>query len=152
MKKIAALIIWGICSGLVHAWGETCMIYKVRIKNIGSMDCVLKKHYILYGELSKQSNIPEVIFRNEEVQFEMTAPKLDPFLEAAALLTYECGDDRDITFFTTTSAQSSPMDRLYHYSSKSAVLESKNIEASFKATQCNKIYANPYEITWTLNP
>lgn len=146
MKQIVAFILFCVISTMVHAWGENCRLYHVHIKNTGTSDCVLKKHYILYGKVSSNTKIPDVIFRDKETQFEMNAADG----AAASLLSYECGDDKRITFFTTTSTDT-PI--IGHYNdTRSAIIESKHIEASFESTRCSNFNGTANEITWTLTP
>lgn len=136
-------------SSIVNAW--SCGQYKVHIKNIGSADCVLKNKYILYGKLTEQSQIPEVIFRGEQVRFEMTNNKSSTmFLETGTLLSYNCGDDKEVTFFTTTNMQKPSF--IKTDKSLSAIIEAKNMDVSFNESRCNNIYGTSNEITWVLNP
>ena len=149
LKKIISIVALSTFSTLVNAWGG-CTQYKVHINNTGSADCVLKKHYILYGKLTQNAHIPDVIFRGQQAQFEMINPQSPKFIEAGALLGYECGDDKEVTFFTTTHMQQPSI--LYTDTSLSAVIESKNMDVSFQAQRCNNAYSRPNEITWVLNP
>lgn len=131
-------------------WGEGCRLYKVHIKNTGSADCVLKKQYILYGKLTENSQIPEVFFRGQQAQFEMTNSQIYRFLEAGCLLSYECGDDKEVTFFTTTHMQQPTVMKTDN--TLSAIVDSKNIEVSFNAGRCNNVYGRSHEVTWELHP
>lgn len=142
MKYVLITIFCCFISSIVHAWGESCSQYSVHINNVGTSDCVLKKYYILYGKLETGSKIPDVIFRNKETAFHMTAADG----AAACLLTYECGYDRSITFFTTTTMGSS------YNKTRSGIIEAKNITAQFEANPCNSFSSLPHEITWTLDP
>lgn len=69
---------------------------RVRIYNYSSYDCTLKNHYLIHGSLSNDSTIPAVIFRGLSDQFDMSMPGL----HAINLLTYQCGEDQEITLFS----------------------------------------------------
>ena len=150
MKKIIAIITLCAFSAMVNARGEGCRLYKVHIKNTGSADCVLKKQYILYGKLTEHSQIPEVVFRGQQAQFEMTNSQIDRFLEAGCLISYECGDDKEVTFFTTTHMQQPTF--MKTDKTLSAIVDSKNMEVSFNTSRCNNVYGRSHEVTWELHP
>ena len=150
MKHITAFILLCALANMTHAWTDHCKVYHVHIENIGTSDCVLKKQYILYGKLAPASKIPNVIFRGKHAQFEMTGSQPETYLAAACLLNYECGDDKKITFFTTTSTDAPAWGHFDE--TRSSIIESKNIVANFESTRCNNFNSTANEITWTLNP
>jgi len=143
MKKILAVLFIFLGSSTAHAFGKNCYLYKVHIKNDGATDCVLKKQYILNGKLTTHSKVPDVIFRGQEETFEMTDIRKKQFLDVGFLLTYECGDNKAVTFFSETP---------HGQKERNAVIESTNIEAAFQASTCNNFYDTANEVTWVLTP
>ncbi|MBP9775128.1 MAG: hypothetical protein KBD30_04840 [Legionellaceae bacterium] len=100
--------------------------------------------------MTENSQIPEVFFRGQQAQFEMTNSQIYRFLEAGCLLSYECGDDKEVTFFTTTHMQQPTVMKTDN--TLSAIVDSKNIEVSFNAGRCNNVYGRSHEVTWELHP
>ncbi|MCR9192346.1 MAG: hypothetical protein NXI01_06760 [Gammaproteobacteria bacterium] len=143
MEKIITVLCIFMISTTTYAFGESCRLYKIRIKNEGATDCVLKKQYVFNGKLTAHSKIPDVIFRDQEEQFEMTEIQQNFFLDVGFLLTYECGDNKEITFFSETP---------HGQKERNAVVESNNVEASFQASGCNNFYGTANKVTWILKP
>lgn len=148
MKKLLfslSFLSFILCVQVAYAWN--CQIFQVHIKNIGSMDCTLKKSYLISGKLFHNTHIPEVIFRNTEAQFEIM-PKWTKLWAAEVLMSYQCGDDKDITIHSRSIIGKG--DNVV----QSIILESNNVEATF--TDSNAFcfadkgwFANS---TWVLNP
>ncbi|MGV3740404.1 MAG: hypothetical protein ACO1N3_03845 [Gammaproteobacteria bacterium] len=101
------------------------------------------------SKLSAGSKIPDVIFRDETVQFEMTQKVVGAPLDAAALLTYECGYDKEITFLSTTTPPQFPPMPGHYDDSYSAIIESNNLAADFNFKRCNNYWGTMNESVWT---
>lgn len=131
------------CS-IAQAKKEDCITFKVHFKNDSGSDCVLKKHYITLGTLAKNSQIPEVIFRDKEAFFSLTwnfQSQYGDYFVSGLLMSFQCGDDKDITIYSNTPN--------IEYSS---VLEKNNMTASGKYVLCNPAKDQPWQLTWVLKP
>lgn len=139
MKKFSIFLAIFLFSHLAHA-DMLCNKFKITIKNIGNTDCVLSGHRIYDGALYNGTQLPEVIFRDKSEQFEMVGI-IGAYV--GAILTYQCGDDKEITFLSR-----------FPGTSRNPILDSKNMEAKMTWVNSNCVlgYGNPKEINWILNP
>ncbi len=115
-------------------------VLRISIKNNLYRDCVLGKYYVLIGKLAKNSPIPEVIFREKEVIFYMTVQDKADYLSTAIIMSFQCGEDKAITLFTSAPTVNN-----------SSVLEKKNISARFTTKKTNNWQTYPWEVSWVLN-
>ena len=143
MKYLWLGCAFSLCCSVVHA-EEDCATLKVHIKNNSGNDCVLKKHYIELGKLVDKSQIPEVIFRDKEAFFSLTWDFQSPYgnyFVSAMLMTFQCGDDKEVTLFSNTPNIS-----------KSSVLEQTNMTASGSYIVCSSSKNLPWQLNWVLKP
>ena len=120
---------------------DPSILLYVHIKNATNQDCILKKQYIALGALANSSQIPDVIFRDREAFFSMTWTFQDKYLTTALLMTFQCGDDKGITLYTSTP-----------HIEFSSILERNNMHASFtyQFSDNSKSPHLPWVINWTL--
>lgn len=119
---------------------EVCSLLNVQIKNNSSNDCVVKKAYSAFGRFVNSSQFPEVIFKGKEATFSLTHSFRNiEYLEIAVLMSFQCGEDREVTLFTSTPS-------IFH----SSVLEHQNMDAEFGANYCDRNKNTPWEIEWEL--
>ena len=148
MNRLVIVCLFCAFSNLAHAYGENCLLYNIKIKNETGADCVLKKYYIIHGHLNADTKMPEVIFRDGSVDFQISAIKTGKIPLGSALLNYECGDSNEIAFFTTTMTDNINLSN--YNDSNSAVIESHNLDGSFNFKRCNIFYGTTNDITWAI--
>lgn len=139
MKKLISLLFLLIFSQVVIAAQADRL--EISIKNAGSTDCVLKKQYPLFGHISDHTQVPEVIFRNQMAVFSMRSNrKLS--LTTSILVTYECGDEQEITLFSGF---------LTHVGFEQKVFDAKNMQASV-TTEDSPYFSTtePWKIHWVI--
>lgn len=140
-SKLLLLAISLLCSegyAKSSAIDPSILLY-VHITNASNQDCVIKKHYIALGALAYQSLIPDVIFRGRDAFFSLTWTFPDTYLNTALLMTFQCGEDKTLTFYTNTPS--------IEYSS---VLERHNMDATFTYQYANNKILLPWQIHWTI--
>lgn len=113
----------------INAFAETVTI---RIKNASTSDCTLKNRFITFGELVQNTQPPETLFRDQTATF-----KMDGF-PASIVLTYECGDDKDISFFSHNGA----------FHSRWKILQAQNMAGDFEEKRHG--FLGSWTFTWTL--
>ncbi|MBP6917742.1 MAG: hypothetical protein KBB94_02355 [Legionellaceae bacterium] len=145
MKNIGLLFLFvGLVCSSAYAKSaviDPSILLYVHIKNATNQDCVLKKHYIALGALANSSQIPDVIFRDREAFLSMTWTFQGEYLTTALLMTFQCGEDKDITLYTNTPNIDF-----------SSILERNNMHASFtyQFADNRKAPHLPWAINWTL--
>lgn len=77
----------------------------IKITNTTDKDCVLTKKIIPYGHISDHTQLPDVIFRDQTIEFTMRSGPLrfEQRKDKMLLLSYHCDDNQNITLFTIIS-------------------------------------------------
>ncbi len=156
----SAKIILGILivTHLSPVFARSCETLYITIKNQSHGDCVLEKQYVIHGKLFPNSTVPEVIFRDQEVHFKMIGDYSSPELDV--LLTYQCGNDQTISFYSRKPESRSiritrniPIH--FYKKDKSTVVEVKNMAGKFTSELChNGDYGyskKPNKINWIID-
>ena len=97
-----------LCSSTVLADPDQ---FKISITNSGAENCILKENNILFGYVSDGTVIPKIIHPDETETFMMKSGSATVFKDwiiirasdnkdKIILLTYSCGDNKEITLFT----------------------------------------------------
>jgi hypothetical protein len=158
MKKVTLLLGMLTITQLSPVFAEGCDTLYVNINNQSPADCVLEKQYLIHGKLPPTDVIPQVIFRNQEAQFKMMGVVDSDELDV--LLTYQCGDEQTISFYTRKPESKSIRPRrgipLYFFTAdNSTVVESKNITAKFTSELCNTgaywYSEKPNKVNWIIS-
>lgn len=154
MKKLLVTLGFLVLANLAQAKDAGCRESIISFQNESSNDCVLKEQKILYGTmLIKHSQIPDVLFRGQSVQFTMTQDR-DRNGTTMIYLKYQCGNDQDITLLSHTSYDNRVSDGSTRPIAEGFVLDKNNMNASFtkkNPTMCvlwNE--TSPAKINWIL--
>ncbi len=102
MKKILLVCLW-LCSTSLLAYDDQVII---KITNATDGDCVLTKKTFLYGYISDGGQLPDVLFRDQTIDFRMRSQEPLRFgvrKDKIFLLTYHCADNQKITLFANIS-------------------------------------------------
>ncbi|MBP6919088.1 MAG: hypothetical protein KBB94_09245 [Legionellaceae bacterium] len=142
MKKIL-LVCFLLCSSPLLAYDDQAII---KITNATDADCVLTKKTLLYGQISEGSQLPDVIFRDQTLEFSMRSDAQLRFgvrKDKMLLLTYHCADNQEATLFTSIS----PFQDSFVTSPemRTAVSSQKNMQA-----KAEHITTFPLQVHWTL--
>lgn len=146
-----------MCSTAISAHPDQ---FKIDITNDGTANCILKQKTILSGYVSDYSAVPAKIRPDETATFLMRSGSAYPLgntglitvipsscKDKIILLTYSCGDNQEITFFTDKG--------FFGVSQKVSgkVLDAQIINAKFTTRMPQWLANDPNdfpEIHWTL--
>ena len=99
LKKIGVIFSL-LCSSAILA--NTSNPASISITNTTGTDCILKKKVPIYGYIVNPLDIPNVLFKDQTMIFNLNS-KGDHRYRKSLLLSYECGEGLNATFFTDIS-------------------------------------------------
>lgn len=141
MKKI--ILAW------VFLISTSAMAYQdqifIKITNTTDKDCVLTKKTIPYGHISDHTQLPDVIFRDQTIEFAMRSGPLrfDQRKDKMLLLSYHCDDNPDIDLFALIS----PFQDSYLPDPQISTSSSRSKEFDVKT---QSTISSPMKVHWTL--
>lgn len=166
MKKVISSFVFTclILPSLVHAKNPGCEETVFSIQNQSSNDCILKEFKILKGSMFEQSQIPEVVFHGQTVDFSVTLSQdnrrsaLDYRYSSDAsvmlYLNYQCGNNQSINLLSQVSPEIYCSMGGKKSSIEGFILNKNNLDATFEKTDNTLCSAwsktPPSKISWTL--
>ena len=117
----------------------------IKITNTTDKDCVLTKKTIPYGHISDNTQLPDMIFRDQTIEFTMRSGPLrfEQGKDKMLLLTYHCDDNQEISLFTFISPFQDS------YLSDPRILGSSTWSRDLIVKTEQKI-TSPMEVHWTM--